>query len=256
MSLIDDARAAAKKYGINPDIFVRQIQQESGFNPNARSPAGAEGVAQFMPATARSLGINPWNPIQALNAAAQYMANSLRQYGGDIAKALAAYNAGGGAVNYAITRGGKNWRNFLPAETQNYLRIILGGKGNPSPAPTPTTRVPSQTPTQVVSSGHPAGIVEPHITHVDPFGQPYTLSVPQQQTPVRPQPLFKQPQAFSVQQQQTPAPTPKPKPKTIFGIPFALSVQRQPSTPIQKPKAARPQSAPKLAPKKLPRGIS
>ena len=239
MSLIDDAIAAAKKYGIDPGVFVRQIQQESGFNPNARSPAGAEGVAQFMPGTAAGLGINPWDPQQALNAAARYDANNLRAYGGDWAKVLAAYNAGGGAVNYAIARGGKNWRNFLPAETQNYLRIILGGKGNPPPVSTPTP---------VASPGHPSGIVEPHITHVDPFGQPYTLSLSPQQATVRPQPLFKQPQAFNVQQQQTPAPTPTPKPRTVFGIPFTLSVPRQPSVPVQKPKATRPSPAPKPAP--------
>lgn len=245
MSLVDDAIAAAKRAGIDPNIFVRQIQQESGFNPNARSPAGAEGIAQFMPGTARGLGINPWDPVQALNAAARYMANSLRAYGGDIAKALAAYNAGGGAVNYAISRGGKNWRNFLPSETQNYIRIILG-RHTPQPTTTPgATHQPTT---------HPAGIIEHHVTHVDPFGQPYMLSLSSQQTPVRPQPLFKQPQAFSVQQQQTPAPTPKPK--TIFGIPVAFSVARQPSTPVQKPKATRPAPAPKLASKKLPRGIS
>lgn len=247
MSLVDDARAAARKYGINPDIFVRQIQQESGFNPLARSPAGAEGIAQFMPGTAAGLGINPFNPQQALDAAARYNANNLRAYGGDYAKALAAYNAGGGAVNYAIAKGGKNWINFLPSETQNYIRIILGGKTPQHFTPTPTTKPP-------VPHSHPAGISEPHVIHADIFGQPYTLSVPQQQTPARPQPLFKQPQAFSVQQQQTPAPTPRPK--TIFGIPVAFSVARQPSTPVQKPKSTRPTPAPKLAPKKLPRGIS
>src|SRR6266852_3954489 len=113
MSLVDDAVAAAHRAGINPSIFVAQIRQESSFNPNALSPAGAEGIAQFMPGTARSMGVNPWDPVQALYAAAQYMANSLRAYGGDYAKALAAYNAGGGAVNYAIARGGSNWRSYL-----------------------------------------------------------------------------------------------------------------------------------------------
>src|SRR5713101_5964764 len=127
MSLVDDAIAAARQAGIDANIFVRQIQQESGFNPNAVSPAGAQGIAQFMPGTARGLGINPFNPQQALNAAARYDANNLRAYGGDWAKVLAAYNAGGGAVNYAIARGGKNWQQYLPSETQNYLRIILGG---------------------------------------------------------------------------------------------------------------------------------
>src|SRR6266478_3057223 len=157
MSLVDDAIAAARRAGIDPNIFVRQIQQESGFNPNAVSPAGAQGIAQFMPSTAAGLGINPWNPVQALNAAAQYMANSLRAYGGDYAKALAAYNAGGGTVNYAIARGGRNWQAYLPTETQNYIKVILGGRGNPPPTPQPTTK-PKPTP---VASPHllsPSGL--------------------------------------------------------------------------------------------------
>ena len=216
MSLIDDARNAAKRFGVNPDIFVKQIEAESGFNPLARSPAGAEGIAQFMPGTAAGLGINPWDPQQALTAAAQYDANNLRQYGGNYAKTLAAYNAGGGAVNTAIARGGKNWQNYLPYETRNYIRTILGGK--------PPTSAPSfaPSPTPVVHA-HPAGIHEAH--HTDGFGQPYAFSVPAQSG--RPQPLFQQPQAFSV--------------------------AKQPSTPIRQPKATRPQPVP--APKRF-RGIS
>lgn len=97
----------------------------------------------------------------------------------------------------------------------------------------------------MVASGHPAGTVEPHVTHADVFGQPYALSVPSQQTPVRPQPLFQQPQAFSVKPQQAPAPTPKPK--TLFGIPVAFSVPGPPSTPVAKPKATRPSPPPRPA---------
>lgn len=250
MSLVDDAIAAARKYGIDPNIFVAQIRQESGFNPNAVSPAGAVGIAQFLPSTAAGMNVNPWNPQSALEGAARLDAANLRAYGGDWAKVLAAYNAGGGAVNYTVSRGGKNWQQYLPSETQNYIRIILGTKGNPLPAPTPTTK-----PLVSKHTGHPAGISEPHVIHTDVFGQPYTLSVPSQQTTVRPQPLFQQPRAFSVPQQQA-SPAPTPKPKTIFGIPVAFSVARQPSTPVQKPKATRPTPAPKLASKKLPRGIS
>src|SRR5207237_5279220 len=96
------ARQDAIDAGISPDYFVRQIYLESGFNPNAQSGVGAEGIAQFMPGTARGLGINPWDPIAALKAAAQMMANSAHQYGGDYAKALAAYNAGSGTVKQAV----------------------------------------------------------------------------------------------------------------------------------------------------------
>lgn len=118
--LIDQARQAAQNAGIDPDIFARQIQQESGFNPNAKSGAGALGIAQFMPSTAQGLGIDPMNPQQALNAAAQMDANNLQKYNGDWSKTLAAYNAGGGAVDQY---------NGVPPyqETQNYVQTILGG---------------------------------------------------------------------------------------------------------------------------------
>jgi soluble lytic murein transglycosylase-like protein len=122
----DLARQDAIDAGINPDYFVRQIQQESGFDPNAGSPAGAEGIAQFMPSTAASMGIDPYDPAQALNAAAQMMANLSAQYGGDYAKALAAYNAGSGAVDAAVAQGGGSWLSYLPSETQNYVSIIIG----------------------------------------------------------------------------------------------------------------------------------
>lgn len=112
--------------GIPPDYFVRQIDTESGFNPNAVSPAGAVGIAQFLPSTAAGLGINPWDPIQALRAAANMMAGYARQYGGDYAKALAAYNSGTGTVQYAINNCGTNWLNCLPGETRHYIYVIMG----------------------------------------------------------------------------------------------------------------------------------
>jgi Transglycosylase SLT domain len=113
--------------GISPDYFVRQINQESGFNPNAVSPAGAVGIAQFLPSTAAGLGINPWDPKQALSGAAQFMAGYARNYGGDYAKALAAYNAGSGTVQYAVNAcGAANWMNCLPGETRNYISVIMG----------------------------------------------------------------------------------------------------------------------------------
>lgn len=118
--LIDQARQAAQAAGIDPDVFARQIQQESGFNPNAKSGAGALGIAQFMPGTAAGLGINPMDPVQALFAAAKMDAQNLAKYGGDWAKTLAAYNAGGGAVD--------KYGGVPPyQETQSYVSNILGG---------------------------------------------------------------------------------------------------------------------------------
>lgn len=125
-SYVDIARQAAISAGINPDAFVRQIQQESGFNPNAVSPAGAVGIAQFMPATAAGMGVNPYDPEQALKGAARLMANLASQFGGDYAKALAAYNAGPGMVQSAVAQGGGNWLAYTPFETQNYVHVIWG----------------------------------------------------------------------------------------------------------------------------------
>jgi hypothetical protein len=120
------ARQDAIAAGINPDYFVRQIYVESGFNPNAVSPSGAVGIAQFVPSTAAGLGINPYDPASALKGAAQYMASYVHQYGGDYAKALAAYNAGSATVSYAVSAGGANWMNYLPAETRAYIHNIMG----------------------------------------------------------------------------------------------------------------------------------
>ncbi|GHO88316.1 lytic transglycosylase domain-containing protein [Dictyobacter formicarum] len=119
------ARQDAVAAGIDPDLFVRQINQESGFHPGAISPAGAVGIAQFMPATAAGLGINPHDPVQSLQAAARLMASYIRQYGSESA-ALAAYNAGPVALNHARVQCGARWQLCLPAETQHYIAVILG----------------------------------------------------------------------------------------------------------------------------------
>ena len=120
------AQQDAQEVGISPGFFVRQISVESGFDPQSRSPAGAEGIAQLMPATAASLGVDPWNPDAALKAAAHLMARYDSLYGGDYAKALAAYNAGTGAVHSAIHEcGNAHWMNCLPGETQRYIQMIM-----------------------------------------------------------------------------------------------------------------------------------
>jgi hypothetical protein len=110
------AAAAARRYGLPVDIFLRQIQQESGFNPRARSSAGARGIAQFMPATARGMGVNPDNPRSALFGAARMDAQNLRQYG-NWREVLSRYNSG---------RGWAQGRQI--GETRNYVSSILGGR--------------------------------------------------------------------------------------------------------------------------------
>ena len=120
------AEQDAVNAGISPQYFVRQINQESSFNPYAVSPAGAVGIAQFEPGTAAGLGVNPWDPVSALNGAAHLMANYANSYGGDYAKALAAYNGGTGTVQYAVNACGANWLNCLPGQTRNYIYVIMG----------------------------------------------------------------------------------------------------------------------------------
>lgn len=117
------AYAAARAYGIDPNIFLRQINQESGFNPRAESSAGAEGIAQFMPSTARGMGINPMDPKQALFAAAKMDAGNLRKYG-SYAQMLSAYNSG--KANAYLDP------SFAGGQTTRYVQAILGNKGLPN----------------------------------------------------------------------------------------------------------------------------
>lgn len=123
--LVTLAEQDATDAGISPVYFTRQINKESGFNPNAVSPSGAEGIAQFEPSTAAGLGIDPFNPTQALKAAAQMMARYAKQYGG-YDKALAAYNAGPATLQNAENSCGAKWLSCMPAQTQNYVATIMG----------------------------------------------------------------------------------------------------------------------------------
>jgi hypothetical protein len=111
------ARHYAQAAGIDPDIFEAQINQESGFRTNVSSGAGAQGIAQIMPATARGWGVNPHDPDASLRAAAHHMAAYLKQFG-SYQLALAAYNAGPGNA--------RHWKSI--GETRNYVNSILNGR--------------------------------------------------------------------------------------------------------------------------------
>ncbi len=111
---------AAARYGLDPALLSGLIEQESGFDPTAASSAGALGLTQLMPSTAASLGVSePLNPAQSIEGGARYLSQLLHQFGGSTADALAAYNAGPGAV--------EQYGGVPPyAETQQYVAKVLG----------------------------------------------------------------------------------------------------------------------------------
>lgn len=128
----DTARQIGSQY-LSPDVanvFSRQMALESGnFDPDVISgrrvsSAGAEGIAQLMPSSYPN--VNRLDPVASLHAAGGTMRANLQQFNGDLRKALAAYNAGGGRVQQAVSRLGVAWEQDLPAETQLYLRELLG----------------------------------------------------------------------------------------------------------------------------------
>lgn len=138
MDLRAMAVSAAERYGLDPDIFLAQVQQESGFNPNAVSGAGAQGLTQIMPNTAAQpgFGVTPFqgdvfDPEANLDFGARYMKAMVDRYDGDYSKGLAAYNAGAGTVDKA---------DGIPniEETQNYVRTIMNNSaGGPTAASVP-----------------------------------------------------------------------------------------------------------------------
>lgn len=113
------ARQAARMHNVPEELFLRLVQQESGWNPHARSHKGALGLAQLMPQTARLLGVDPHDPKQNLEGGARYLYWQYKKFR-SWRLALAAYNAGPKAVE---KHGG------IPpyAETRNYVKAIWGG---------------------------------------------------------------------------------------------------------------------------------
>jgi len=133
--------AAASKYGLDPLFVLEVIRQESQFRTDAVSPAGAQGIAQLMPATAARLGVNPFDPVEAIEGGCRILRDLLLRYNGRTDLALAAYNAGENAVDAYLygdsrcctTKGGlinpkKIKTDGIPPykETQEYVSKIIG----------------------------------------------------------------------------------------------------------------------------------
>ncbi len=116
---LEPAKAAALRHGVPADLFLRLVQQESGWNRHAVSPKGAIGLAQLMPETARLLRVDPDDPAQNLEGGARYLRMMYNRFG-NWRLALAAYNAGPEAV--------EKHADIPPyRETQNYVKVIWGG---------------------------------------------------------------------------------------------------------------------------------
>ena len=136
-------QAAAEVYQIPENLLKAVAKAESDFNPNAVSHCGAQGIMQLMPATARSLGVtNSFDPAQNIMGGAKYLRQMLDSFGGDVSKALAAYNAGPNAV--------RKYGGIPPyQETQNYVVKVLGYAGDDISVPaaaasTGLTETPSE----------------------------------------------------------------------------------------------------------------
>jgi soluble lytic murein transglycosylase-like protein len=151
--LIDQAAA---RHGLDPSLLYGLIEQESGFDPSAASGAGALGLTQLMPSTAASLGVTePLDPAQSIEGGARYLSQLLRQFAGNAADALAAYNAGPGAV--------EQYGGVPPyPETQQYVAKVLGyaafysqggdGTGTEAAAPSATAAAAAPTATAAIAA--------------------------------------------------------------------------------------------------------
>jgi hypothetical protein len=123
------AIAAARRHSLDPDLVQAVVAVESGFRPDAVSPKGAQGLMQLMPYTARALGVkDSFDPAANLDGGTRYLRALIKRYGGDVTRALAAYNAGEGAV---ARHGG------VPPypETLAYVRKVLERAKADAPAP-------------------------------------------------------------------------------------------------------------------------
>lgn len=120
-------RRIAREEGIDESQFLALVYQESRFNPCAKSPAGAIGLAQLMPGTAGDLGVDPYNIEQNLRGGARYYKQQLRKYNGNVSLALAAYNAGAGNVNkYGGIPPFRETQGYVANITQKWLPAFGG----------------------------------------------------------------------------------------------------------------------------------
>jgi hypothetical protein len=144
--ICDSLTRAAEANNLPAPFFIRLLFQESGFHPGVVSPVGAQGIAQFMPATAADMGLdNPFDPLQAIPASARLLRNLFQRFG-NLGLAAAAYNAGPKRIQDWLTKKG-----VLPQETQGYVKIITGRPAETwkvAANGTPAMKLPKRAPCQ------------------------------------------------------------------------------------------------------------
>jgi Transglycosylase SLT domain len=151
MSMQDKVRQYAKMFGLPEDLMLRLVQRESQFNPRAKSPKGAKGLMQLMDKTGAAYGVrDPYNPDQNLAGGMQFFSELLKQFGGDVNLALAAYNAGPDAVI-------KHDALHKYKETREYVNAINGTKLGAGGAGSGVT-INSKTDIHVNGAGDPKAV--------------------------------------------------------------------------------------------------
>lgn len=118
-----------REHGLPAGVLLNLVRQESQGNCDAGSRKGAQGLCQFMPATAAGMGVNASDPVSSINGAAKYLEQLSDMFDGDTQKALAAYNWGPGNMRKLVRNHPNDWKDHLPKETKDYIRIVGNGIG-------------------------------------------------------------------------------------------------------------------------------
>ena len=165
--------AAAKEYGISPDLLRGVAFAESRFRDDVisgrvLSSTGASGLMQFMPDTAKEYGINPLDPVESIFGAAQYLRKSLDRFGGDESKAVASYNAGPNRKAFES----EDWKGRMPKETQTYIETVMGFADGQKAKRGPGSRVELPEGVTPSQAGAGRGVVNPPMASELPDQKP------------------------------------------------------------------------------------